>query len=852
MSHHKPCHNLPTRLTSFIGRERELTELARLLIDTRLVTLVGTPGVGKTRLSLESARGLLGTFSGGVWLVELAPLTESALVPQAVATALGLAEQPGRPMTATLTEHLRGQRTLLLLDNCEHLIEACASLAEALLRTCPDLRVLATSREPLRIEGETTWGVASLAAPVVALPLVSPDVVAGLVRYPAARLFVERARAALPSFQLTDGNAASVARICSHLDGIPLALELAAVRVRSLTVEQIEARLDDRFRLLTAGSRVELPRHQTLRALVDWSHALLSEPEQVLLRRLAVFSGGWTLEAAEAVCEDRVSRPGESMAGDGTSSSPPCDARDILPDRVLDLLSGLVDKSLVLADERSHAVRYQFLETIRAYAREKLEQASEGTTLRDRHRDWFLSLAERAESGLEGVDQVAWLDRLEAEQDNLRAALAWRQTQPGETGAGLRLAGALAEFWEKRGYATEALGWLEAALVAGENMPAAARAKALAGLARLATLRGETERPRTFQEEALALYRGLGDTAGMARSSRSLGIVAASRGDYEAAASRFEESIALYRAMGDERGAGIGLMALGWLARGLGDDERANFLMSEGLTLLRTLGDERSRRSMTPGLNHLGLVACAQGDFERATALLEEGLALSRELGDLLDVGWSLRGLADVARERGEYDRAMELYRDSVALHREREYLVGLGQSLVGLARLAMRRDQSERAVRLFAAVTTLRDGMGRPPLPVERAKLDEEIASLRARLGDEAFAMVWAEGQMLPLDSAIACGLDPMPCTAAETDPVPITPAEHSHPAGPANPLTRREHEVAALIARGLTNRQIAADLVISERTVDGHVARVLAKLDFATRAQIAAWMAHQGLAGR
>ena len=824
-----------------------MTELVRPLIETRFVTLVGAPGVGKTRLALESARRLLGTFSDGVWLVELAPLAEPALVPQAVSTALGVAEQTGRAMSLTLAEHLRGRRILLLLDNCEHLIEACAALAEALLRTCPDLCLLATSREPLRIEGETTWGVASLGIPPVAQTPVGLDVVASLVRYPSARLFVERARAALPSFRLTDDNAASVARICAHLDGIPLALELAAVRVRSLTVGQIEARLVNRFRLLTAGSRVELPHHRTLRALVDWSHALLSEPEQVLLRRLSVFAGGWTLEAAEAVCADHLSRPGELVVGDGVPSPPPGDARDIMPDGVLELLSGLVDKSLVLADERGQAVRYRFLETIRAYAREHLEQASEGSDLRDRHRDWFLRLAERAANGLEGPDQLAWLDALEAEQDNLRAALAWSQAQPGETGAGLQLAGALSEFWEKRGYATEALGWLEAALVAGVNVPAAARARALAGLARLATLRGEIDRPWALQEEALALYRELGDSAGLARSSRSLGILAASRGDYESAGPWFEESIALYRAIGDERGATMGLIALGWLARGLGDHQRANQFMSEGLALLRTLGDEPSRRSMTPALNHLGLVACAAGDYERATALLEEGLALSRELGDLLDTGWSLRALADVAREQGAHDRAMELYRASVTLHRERDYLPGLAESLVGLARLAMRRSQPERGVRLFAAVTTLRDGMGRPPLPVERARLDEEIASLRAQLCDETFTRVWAEGQALPLDRAISCGLDPMPSTVADTGPVPIVPAARSRLTGPANPLTRREYEVAALVARGLTNRQIAAELVISERTADGHVASILSRLGFATRAQIAAWTARQ-----
>ena len=448
-------NNLPAQLTSFIGRQREMAEVRRLLGETRLMTLTGAGGAGKTRLALEAAAGLRPDFTDGIWWVELASLYDPALVPQAVGAALGLRDQASRPMLDQLGDHLRARRLLLVLDNCEHLIAACAITANTLLRVAPTLRILVTSREPLEIAGEITYRVPSLETPD---PAHLPPF-ASLARFEAVRLFADRAAAVLPGFVLTEANGSAVAEICCGLDGIPLAIELAAARMRTLSVEELRVRLRDRFRVLTGGSRVALPRHRTLRATIDWSYGLLSEPERVLLRRLAVFTGGWTLEAAEAVC-----------SGDGVPEG-----------EVLDLLAHLVDKSLVILEWPSDVGRYRLLETVRQYGLELLEERGETLIWRQRHASFFLAVAEEAEPKLFGPEQDAWFARLEAEHGNLRAALEWL-AQQDEALQGLRLAGALWRFWEVRGHLAEARTWLSEMLRrAGPNADAAARAKALMG-----------------------------------------------------------------------------------------------------------------------------------------------------------------------------------------------------------------------------------------------------------------------------------------------------------------------------------------------------------------------------------
>ena len=512
-----PHHNLPVQLTSFVGRERELAAVQQLLLVERLVTLTGAGGIGKTRLALQAAADLVDQFPDGVWLVDLAPLADPMLVPQAIATAVGVREQPEHPLLQTLEDFLRSRHLLLVLDNCEHLVAACAALADRLLRACPRLRILATSREPLGIAGETAWRVP---------PLTSPDPehlpsLASLAQYEAVRLLLDRADLAAPSLALTQRNAAAVAQVCQQLDGLPLALELAAARVKVLSFEQLAARLGDRFRLLTGGSRSALPRQQTLRALVDWSYDLLTAPEQVLFRRLAVFAGGCTLEATEAVC-----------AGDG-----------IEPGEVLEHLARLVDKSLVVAEPSAAGeVRYRLPETIRQYSSDKLAQAGEGATLRGRHRDWCLALAER--TGQEVLDPQRLMS-LEREYDNLRSALRW-SVDSGEAEAGLRLATSLCDFWQVRGYSSEGCAWLAELLA----LPAAAtattaRARALEWAGRLAYLQGDDL-----------------DRQRIVMSLLALGHAALRRRDALRARLLFNESLGLARDAADHLAVALGLEGL--------------------------------------------------------------------------------------------------------------------------------------------------------------------------------------------------------------------------------------------------------------------------------------------------
>jgi predicted ATPase/class 3 adenylate cyclase len=488
-------HNLPLQLTSFVGREREMADVAGVLGRTRLLTLTGVGGTGKTRLALQVAADLLAAYPQGVWLVELAPLADPGLVPGAVATALGIAEDASRPLVSTLIAVLRPKCVLLLLDNCEHLIEACAQLSDALLHACARVQILATSREALGIAGETSWPVSSLELPggqQTAQP------VAEIAQCSAVRLFAERAQAVQPRFALTQQNAAVVGQICRRLDGIPLALELAAARLRALSVEQLAARLDQRFRLLTGGSRTALPRQQTLQAAVDWSFGLLSPAEQRLFAQLSVFAGGFSLEAAEAVCT----------------------GGEIAREEMLDLLTRLVEKSLVMAEtEVGNAERYRLLETLRQYGRERVLAGDEAAELHDRHAAYYLALTERAEPELHGPRQRHWLDHLEGEHDNLHAALAWclEQAAPGmgddaavalETGA--RMASALIWYWVYRDHRREAREWLDRVLSAG-GMGPALRAKVLRGAGWLAWDAQDLAHARALLEQSIALYRDLGD-----------------------------------------------------------------------------------------------------------------------------------------------------------------------------------------------------------------------------------------------------------------------------------------------------------------------------------------------------
>ncbi len=777
-------NNLPTELTSFIGREKEKADVMRLLSTTRLVTLTGSGGAGKTRLALQVAAEFLDEYEDGVWLVELAPLLDPNLVPQTVASVFSVREQPGRLLTETLLAHLHPKRLLLILDNCEHLLLACATLADQLLRFCSGLRLLATSREGLGISGEVLYPIPSLALPDPR-NVPPPE---QLVGYEAVRLFAERAAAVVPTFEVSYRNAHAVTQVCHRLDGIPLALELAAARVKALSVEQIAARLDNRFRLLVGGSRTALPRHQTLKGAMDWSFDLLSQKERVLFCRLSVFAGGFTLEAAEEICSE-----------DGLDH-----------DEILDLVIHLVDKSFMVAEAGNGKVRYRLLESVRQYGWDKLLERGESEGLRARHRDFFLKKVEAGE-------RFGWLAKprdVEAEHDNFRAALEW-SLGSGETESTLRLAAGLSWFWDRRGYYSEGRQWLELALSAASKAPSPHRARAASTAGFFAWHQGDAKGVVALCEESLALYRALGDTAGTAGPLNNLAALAYRQGEYGRAATLLDESISVARGSGNRSELVRALLIRGILARVQGDFEQAKSFAEECLTLSHATGAaqnalaldslgllafyqgdfERARllceealalsrdplrgplaavgpappwrgegghNAITVGsLNSLGLVACGTGDYERASVLCHEALSLARESGDVRASARSLNTLGLVASVRGDTGRATALHKESLALFRDLGEKLGIAQCFGNLGGLAVARSEPQRAARLFGAAEGLRRGIGAPLPPVERPEYDRTITTTHDRLGGEAFAAAWAEGHAMPLEQAIEYALN-------------------------------------------------------------------------------------------
>jgi predicted ATPase/DNA-binding SARP family transcriptional activator/uncharacterized protein HemY len=723
---------LPSPLTQLIGREEEGRAVVARLGEARLVTLTGVGGIGKSRLAVQVATELAEQFPDGTSFVELAGLADGALVAATVAASLGLPEPAGRPALEALGAALWDRELLLVLDNCEHLLPACAEVAASLLGRCAGVRVLATSRQPLGLAGEVIWRVPSLEVPgSSALPAGVKDAASYFLGYDAVRLFVARAHQADPHFRLAPGDAALVAQLCRRLDGIPLAIELAAARVRAMTVGQIAARLDDRFRLLTGGSRAALPRQQTLRGTLDWSDDLLSEPERALIRRLSVFAGGWTLEAAEAVCGDRgVRRAGCGLPGaDRPIRKPQSTIHD---HEVLDLLTGLVDRSLVVYDERDGAppdsARYRLLETVRQYFNECLQEGGEEETIRGQHLEYFLALAEEAEPHLTGARQSEWLERLETEHDNLRTALEHSTDAPA---LGLRLAVALWRFWRVRGYLREGRERLARALSAAAGAGTsesvkAVRLTALNAAGSLAANQGDYRTARSLHEEGLALARESGDRPGIAHSLNYLGTVAEAQGDYAAARSLYEQSLAIRRELedrlaiadslddlgtvaeaqedfgtarslyeqslaikqefGDRLGIAQSLNYLGMVARQQGDYAAARSLHARSLAIRRELG---LRSPVAYSLNHLGMVAHQQGDYGAARSYFEESLSIRRELGDRPATAASLNQLGMVAREQGDYAAARSFFEESLSIRHETGNRRGIGESLEALGALA-------------------------------------------------------------------------------------------------------------------------------------------------------------------
>ncbi len=780
--------NLPAQLTSFVGREREVVELTRLLEDRRLVTLVGAPGVGKTRLALRVAEEVRARFPDGAWLVELAPLADPGLVSQAIAAALGVRESGGRPIVDVLQGALGPRRLLLVVDNCEHLVEACAELAADLLRAGPRVRILATSRELLAVAGEAAWRVPSLSLPDPDRP-PPPE---RLVDCEAVRLFVERVQLVTSSFAVTEANAAAVAEVCRRLDGIPLALEMAAARLRMLSAEQLARRLDDRFRLLGGGSRVTLPRQQTLRSTVDWSHDLLTEEERMLFRRLSVFAGGWTLEAAEAVC------------GDGD---------------VLDLLAALVDKSLVVVEEQDGQARYRMLETLRAYGLEKLGQAGEGAMIRSRHQRWLLALAEEGALLLTGEFRPDWYRRMGAEIDNVRAALAWGRAAAADAPAGrggletadpspleaaLRLAAAAYMLWLWRGHLGEGRAWLEELLALDRATPA----------------------PPTPEGRRARIH-----------ASVILGSLLAFGGHGAAAVAPLTEGAELALAAGDQLARIQALGVLGNVALMAGQLERASALENEALSLARA---GRFPHLVAGGLFNLGAAALAGGDPRRAEGLYEEVLAIFREQDLAWGVADALGGLARAVSALGDHARAAALHREGLPARLAMDDRAGLLYTLESLAREAAALGQAEHAAMLLGAAASLEDHLGltRVSLPAAQEERDAAVAAARSALGVAAFDTAFARGRQLSRAEAIELALREEEPSAPDRAP------------GALELLTERERQIAGLVAAGRTNRQIAEALVISERTAEWHVAKLRARLELETRGQLGVWAARHGLA--
>jgi len=675
-----PRHNLPAQLSSFVGRERDRADVVERLQSSRLVTLTGSGGSGKTRLALRVAESMIDDCSDGVWLTELTPLSDPALILPTVAAVFDVREVTGRALLDGLIRHLRNLHLLLVLDNCEHLIGASAQLIDALLRGAPRLRVLATSREPLGLAGESVYRVPSLS-----LPEAGALALEQLARSEAGRLFEARAADVKSGFVLSEANAAAVAQICRRLDGIPLALELAAARIRVMPPEQIAARLDDRFRLLTGGNRTALPRQQTLRALIDWSWDLLVEPERAALRRLSVFVGGWTLEAAEAVC-----------ASD-----------DLEAGAVLDMLTRLVDKSLVLAEDQDADERYRMLETMRQYAREKLLESGESGQVRDRHLSYYVELGKSSNAGLRGQGEATWLARLEIEHANLRAALEWSLDR-GQAGAeaGMRLCGALGQFWNVRGHWSEGLAWLTRVLAQPETAgPTLARALALNAAGFLAYCLNDNDAAQWRYEEALSIWRVQAPCADHATALRILGALLSYRSQVEAGRAPLEESLAMSRALGDDEGVAWTLFDIGELSLDRATTEagraEAISMLEESLALHRRL---ENQNGISVVLSTLASTALFDGSLSEAGARYAECLAIARRIGNWRTVSYALIGLGNLAAVRGELATAERLLAESLPLVEQLGMRSMVAYTLLNLGWIHTSNGELEKAEERIAA----------------------------------------------------------------------------------------------------------------------------------------------------
>ncbi|MBR8640431.1 AAA family ATPase [Streptomyces tuirus] len=745
-----------------------------MVSDSRLVTLTGVGGVGKTRLALRVAQQAQRAFRHGTWLVELAPLRTPEPLPLSVCDALGVDPFQSPPLDV-LVDHLRDRQLLLVLDNCEQLQDACSALVESLLRACPDVRVLATTRHRLGVPGEHTFQVPPLAHPDPDQP-VSPR---ALPSYESVVLFADRAAAVLNDFVITADNAAEVAALCSRLDGIPLALELAAVRLRSLSLTELVERLDDRFQLLTSGSRTALPRQQTLRALIDWSFDLCTDAERALWARLSVFAGEFDVDAAQEVCADDHVVPQE---------------------RILDLLACLVDKSVLTCDHRGPRARYRMLETIRQYGEERLAADGDAVSLRLRHRDHYLRLAK--ESGRHWFTPTAgeWLARLHTDDGNLHAALQFCLSQPGEAATGLVLAAELGTYWEGSGSVVAGRNWLDR-LLARSPERGEARARGLAAAGWLAVLQGDPEAATALLDECEAMVPDLGDLEIPAQVALFRGMAAMCSGDLPLAMGLLKEALARHRELGNPYLESMALFRLALAASAMGDSKRAVAWSEECRSLCEAHGESWSRAY---ALWVLAVERMRCGEDAAATELAEQSLRDVHHLGDRLGVALGLELLAWIAVTDGRAERAAVLFGQADAMWQA-----------------------SSAPLAGFGLLRGFHDG---------------GAATARKVLGTSAFRRAFEEGARLATAEAVSFALG----SAARSGP---GGAQADRGSDTKNPLTRRETEVAAMVVHGLTNREIAAALVIGQRTVESHIEHIMAKLSFTSRAQIAAWATDRGL---
>ncbi|MEU0403712.1 LuxR C-terminal-related transcriptional regulator [Streptomyces sp. NPDC006197] len=762
---------VPADLTSFVGRRQDIAAVRQLLAAARLVTLTGIGGVGKTRLAWRVATELRRAFPDGVCLVELASLRDPALLPTTLIDALAIPESSARPSMDTVCDHLRERRMLLLLDNCEHLVEATADLAYQVLRAAPDVRIVATSRQALRIAGEHVYPVPPLPAP----DPEDPPEPGTATRYPSVALFAERSAAVVPGFEVTPDNEAAVIRLCHRLEGIPLAIELASVRLRVLTVDELASRLDDRFQLLREGNRNLPERHQTLQALIDWSYNLCSPMEQALWARASVFAGGFGVDGLEAVCTD-VALPAHE---------------------VLDTVAGLVDKSIFIREEQGKYVRFRMLETIHAYGRARLAESGDEPVLIRRHRDWCLRLVETADDEWGGDRQQEWASRLELEHANLRHALDYCLSQPGEARVALHMA-AVPWLWIAMGCLTEGKLWLDRALALDQE-PSRERAWALSTAAYITMAQGDEPAATALAEEARDVAFRLHDLAALAYATHVRALCHSLRADLagsdlSGAVPLFVEALQQY-ADADVPAAypnflRIELASVHIL---LGEADKAAEVVDDLFEWCQTVGD---RWQLSYALWERGFVRLIRGEGDRAEADLCEALRIKRFFHDTLGLALVLEVLAWTAVAKGDAERAATLLGGTTALWQT------IGAQLFGSTHMIAQRERFEKAA--------------------------------REKIGNAAFDAAFGRGSALTAEETLALALRER-----------VQPAPETQPAAPA--LTRRERQVADLIAEGMSNKEIAAALIISPRTAEGHVEKILTKLGFATRTQIASWVVQQ-----